>query len=268
MTSLDKYTTYLLVLLAALMCTWQVFAHKSIAESPDNPGAQKQSVQPITPLSQAPASYRVPPTGYLPPPATTETKEGKALYAAMNCASCHSIAGMGGYVGPPLDGVGGRRSEEFLQSHLTDPAEHAKRFPHLHDGNRMPHPHATPDEVKALASYLMTLPEPQGGFLIQAHPPLSMPPKAIPESRPSSSASIDEGRQLFLEKGCAACHSVGGFGSSFGPKLDRVGQRLGRGLIEMKITAKGKLGAGMQWRGVNDEEASKITEYLLSLPSQ
>lgn len=260
-------STPILILLAVLLCA-SPEAHKTFAESPDKPSIDKRPAQPITPLAQPPASYSVPPSGYLPFPTTPESKEGKALYAAMKCASCHAIGGVGGYLGPPLDGIGGRRSDEYIQAHLTDPAEHAKRFPHLHLDTKMPHPHATPDEVKALTGYLMSLPEPQGGFLIQTHPPVSKPGKAPSVSRPSSSISINQGRQLFLDHGCAACHSIGGSGSSFGPKLDAIGQRLGRGLIEMKITARGKLGAGMQWRGVNEEDARKITDYLLSLPSQ
>lgn len=241
--------------------------HKTFADSEDASHPQVKANELVMPLEQIPPTYVVPPTGYVPPAPTPSSKEGRALYQSMNCASCHSIVGQGGNLGPPLDGVAGRRSEEYLTAHLTDPAEHAKRFPHLHMGILMPHSHATTDEVKALVSYLMTLPEPQGGFLIQAHPPVSKPRKATSESRPGSSTSNNEGRQLFLDKGCAACHSVGGSGSSFGPKLDGVGKRLGRLLIEVKITARGKLGAGMQWRGVDDEDARKITDYLLSLPS-
>lgn len=148
--------------------------------------------------------------------------------------------------------------------HLTNPAEHAKKYPHLHPLPTMPHPHATSDEVTALVSYLITLPEPKAGFLIQAHPIAE--PKNEETSPAIMNTSADEGRRLFLDHGCAACHSIGGSGSSFGPKLDYAG-RLGRAYIESMITKRGKGTSPMSWRNVNSEDASKIAEYLMTLPS-
>jgi mono/diheme cytochrome c family protein len=255
-------TAVLMIVLAIVLPT-----HKTLADEKEPPAQHQESKIPVMPLQQTPPAYMVPPTGYVPPAVTPIAKEGKALYQAMNCANCHSVAGSGGNLGPPLDGVGGRRSEEYLMAHLTDPAEHAKKYPHLHPLPTMPHPHATAEEVKALVSYLVTLPEPKAGFLIQAHPAAAAAAAAserpLNASQPTA-ATTTEGRKLFLDHGCAACHSIGGSGSSFGPKLDNA-SRLGRAYIESMIMRRGKGGSVMSWRNVSSEDASKIADFLMTL---
>lgn len=237
-----------------------------IARAGETNDSKESPVSGIIPLEIKPVI--IPPTGYSPSVPNAASKEGKALYERMNCAQCHSVSSVGGVTGPPLDGIGGRRSADYIAAHLTDPATHKQRFPHLHNaGLLMPHPFATPDEVNALTAYLTTLPEPKAGFLITPHPASTGPGPTIktPTARVGDASA---GRQAFLDHGCAACHSIGNGGSTFAPALDGIGKRLGRAQIESKITARGKLGAGMQWRGVNEDDARKITDYLLSLPVQ
>jgi mono/diheme cytochrome c family protein len=41
--------------------------------------------------------------------------------AQMGCLGCHAIAGNGGNLGPSLDGVGARRSAEYLSRKLQNP---------------------------------------------------------------------------------------------------------------------------------------------------
>lgn len=255
------FTTTLIILTSIVLCSHRTLANEKVPA----PVAYEESKIPVKPLDQTPPAYVVPPTGYVPPAATPLSKEGKALYQGMNCADCHSISGSAGNLGPPLDGIGGRRSEEYLLAHLTDPAEHAKKYPHLHPHPTMPHPHATADEVKALVSYLITLPEPKAGFLIQAHPSATTNEKPLAASQPTTTSTTSEGRKLFLDHGCAACHSIGGSGSSFGPKLDNA-SRMGQGYIESMIMRRGKGGSVMSWRNVSSEDASKIADFLMSLP--
>ncbi len=48
---------------------------------------------------------------------------GKAIYEAKGgCAACHAIGQEGGSLGPPLDGVGRRRSLKYLEESLLDPS--------------------------------------------------------------------------------------------------------------------------------------------------
>lgn len=48
----------------------------------------------------------------------SETAPGREVYAAQNCASCHSIAGEGN-PRHPLDGVGSRRTRDELREWIT-----------------------------------------------------------------------------------------------------------------------------------------------------
>ena len=64
------------------------------------------------------AAVAPPPGAQKGSPAATE---GRKLYAKLGCASCHSINGVGGKVGPPLDHVGSTRERGWLKEHFKDP---------------------------------------------------------------------------------------------------------------------------------------------------
>lgn len=80
--------------------------------------------------------------------------------------------------------------------------------------------------LRALATFIMA-----GDFRqVGAH----IPPPNIPEdrelalSRMANAASLSEeenrlGKELFIDRGCAACHSISGIGGSTGPDLTAVG---------------------------------------------
>jgi len=225
--------------------------------------------------------YVIEPTGYKPKPATPESERGRATFEKLNCASCHSVNGQGGKMGPPLDGVGGRRDEDFLTAHLTNPEEHAKKFPALHgnEPNRMPHPHATAEEVRSLVAYLLTIPEPGAGFRVNPHqhgdlpesPPADFVPAAVTESSRA-------GEKLYLDMGCAACHSTGGTGGQFGPKLDGIGARRSRRFIIGHITnpqlhteqfpGEHSGEPAMPATSATAEQIEHIADYLMTLGGQ
>ena len=48
-------------------------------------------------------------------------RRGAAVYAALDCARCHTLRGRGGVVGPGLDDIGARRSAAHLREALIDP---------------------------------------------------------------------------------------------------------------------------------------------------
>lgn len=224
--------------------------------------------------------YVIEPTGYKSTPATPESEKGRALYEKLNCASCHLLNNSGGRIGPPLDGIGGRREKEFLAAHLTDPAAHAKKFPELHGNqpNRMPHPHVTPDEVKSLVAYLLTLPEPAAGFRVtpHAHGELAGSSSVNPDFVPAAeSDSSRAGRKLYYEMGCAACHSINKTGGEFGPKLDGIGARRSRQFIighisnpqihTEKFPGEHAATAAMPPTEATPEQIGQIADFLLTL---
>lgn len=75
-------------------------------------------------------------------------REGKALYELHRCSYCHSIGGQGGEIGPRLDEARGL-SISRVRRHLNG-ADRAK-------GSKMPALRLKPDEVNALAAYLVQL---------------------------------------------------------------------------------------------------------------
>lgn len=228
-------------------------------------------------------TYVIEPTGYKPEAATSLSERGRALFEKLNCASCHLINNSGGRIGPPLDGVGGRREKEFLAAHLTDPAEHAKKFPELHGNqpNRMPHPHVSPDEVKALVEYLLTLPEPSAGFRVSPHAHGEVAEAAAMKADFSPAPLTDAsraGQKLYFEMGCAACHTINKVGGQFGPKLDGIGARRSREFIAAHITnprvhtekfpGEHEAKAMMPPTGATPEQIEQIAAFLMTLPMQ
>jgi mono/diheme cytochrome c family protein len=217
--------------------------------------------------------YFFPPTGYTPAAATAQSRQGQQLFEQRHCAQCHSVGGRGDNVGPPLDGVGGHRGEQWLIAHLTDPERNVKDFSEAFGDrpNLMPHPQASPAEVKALVSYLLTLPEPTGGFIVKAHRPAgteSVIPELVPHKSAPSSKELQEGRRLFSAEGCAACHAVGGVGGSFGPSLDGVGIRLGRALVAAHVSPHGTKNKMPQQPKLTAQDITLISDFLMTLPPQ
>lgn len=228
-------------------------------------------------------TYVIEPTGYKPEATTTLSEQGRALFEKLNCAGCHTIGNSGGRIGPPLDGVGGRREKDFLTAHLTNPEEHAKKFPELHGNqpNRMPHPHASPDEIKSLVAYLLTLPEPPAGFRVSphAHGEVSeagaMKADFVPAVATDSSRA---GQKLYFDMGCAACHTINKVGGQFGPKLDGIGARRSREFITVHITnpqvhteefpGEHAAKAMMPPTSATPEQIEQIAAFLMTLPPQ
>jgi cbb3-type cytochrome oxidase cytochrome c subunit len=62
-----------------------------------------------------------------PPPAeyafagSAAAEQGEAIYRREACRDCHKVFGNGSSSGPALDGVGSRRSPEWLRAYLVDP---------------------------------------------------------------------------------------------------------------------------------------------------
>lgn len=227
----------------------------------------------------------IPTTGYKPDPVTKESEKGKELFDEMNCMACHSIHSVGGDLAPTLDGVGGRRTEEFLIAHLSNSVkaiEDYKRIRGMDFANSMPHSRYSPETARLVVAYLNTLPEPPGGFVVMPHSPRvptqtegSVNKNFHPEKKTADSL---EGEKLYNKFGCVACHAVGDVGGWFGPRLDGVGARQSRAYIAAHITDaqaharelsknSNQTASNMPRFKIADDEVRKITDYLMTLPS-
>jgi cbb3-type cytochrome oxidase cytochrome c subunit len=99
---------------------------------------------------------------YLKPPPveyryleTTLARDGEAVFRREGCGSCHRVFGNGATYGPRLDGVGSRRSADWLRHYLEDPQPGVGDKPYR---LRMPSYRTLPGvELDALVAYLQAL---------------------------------------------------------------------------------------------------------------
>lgn len=217
---------------------------------------------------------------YAPTPWSAAAEAGKLAIQRFNCATCHQIEGSGGRIGPSLDGVGGRRSPQFIRDHIINPSQHVDQYgpEYRRGGELMPKVEASAAEIEHLTAYLLTLKyQPMRGPV--PHPASSgqqiLSPAYIPAEMTSTA---EEGRKLYLSTGCAACHSIAGSGGDVGPKLDGIGARrspvwLMRHItnpqkhIETQPQAHETTTSMMPPTELSPVEIAKITDFLLTLPT-
>ena len=78
--------------------------------------------------------------------------QGAMIYQKSQCSSCHVVNGVGARVGPPLNGLKQRRTEQWVEAHFRDPQA-------LSPGSLMPPYRFTPSEMQKIVSYLLVLPD-------------------------------------------------------------------------------------------------------------
>jgi len=234
-------------------------------------------------MSPIPKVTVIKPIGYVPSPITDESRKGEVAFKELNCAACHSIHNAGGDLAPMLDAIGSRRTEQYLMAHLSNSLEAQTEYKRIlgnEYANALPHTRYSPGMAKRLVAYLLTLPEPPGGFVISPHlvkeiedtPPVSKEFHALSET-----VSSEEGGKLYDRFGCVACHSIGKMGGWFGPRLDGVGGRHSRSYIVAHITdaqahAK-ELRTDMDVNpsqmprfNITPDQVEKITDFLMTIP--
>lgn len=153
-----------------------------------------------------------------------QAPDGEALFTEKGCTACHTIGG-GDLVGPDLQGVTERRTEEWLTKWLSAPdqmlaAGDATATELFNKYNKIPMPNLnlTPDEVTALITYL-------GGGAAAG----GAAPAGLPAGDAASGKAYFVGDKRFENGGphCIACHSVAGIGSlgggNLGPDLTTSG---------------------------------------------
>lgn len=216
--------------------------------------------------------YYFPPTGYKPQKESKSSRAGRLLYRQLNCMQCHAIAGIGGELGPPLDGIGAYRGKTWLTAHLSDPDRVYKSFPTIlkERSNIMPHPGLMSREAEQISDYLLTLAEPKEGFSITHHGLKKSKREISKDWSPNEpSQASRRGKELFFGLGCAACHSIDGSKDRFGPDLAGIGSRVSEKELE-EILSGSVASSTMrkQAKGLAKAELDDIQAYLLTLPKQ
>lgn len=118
------------------------------------------------------------------------------------CDTCHTIMERGGTVGPILNQVANRRTEDWIRHWLKDPNA-------IKPGTKMPTFNFTPEEYEQVVGYLSAMKRE-----LDAEAILS-----------GTGSSRQKGEALFEEYDCYACHRIGSQGRFIGPDLTWLGRR-------------------------------------------
>jgi ubiquinol-cytochrome c reductase cytochrome b subunit len=77
---------------------------------------------------------------------------GALIFQKSSCAACHSVNGVGGKIGPSLNGLSQRRNEAWVIQHFQEPQKMSK-------GTSMPPYKFNSTDMQNIVSYLFTLPD-------------------------------------------------------------------------------------------------------------
>ncbi|HHT9152300.1 MAG TPA: c-type cytochrome [Candidatus Hypogeohydataceae bacterium YC40] len=168
------------------------------------------------------------------------------------CRSCHVVFGKGGWVSThPLDLEGSQVQKDWVRQYFDVP--YSLR-PILKE--RMLNLRMEPKDTEFLAAFFTTV----------------SVDNSI--SQTLGSTLTDEearrGKVLFVQKGCGACHIVGGKGGFVGPSLERVGNRLTAGWIYafLKDPQLYEPWSIQPNYSLSDKEARALTAYLMTLKEE
>jgi cytochrome c2 len=267
-----QFFTLLVCAVLVIVGTAQKMSGQSSADSKDEAAPPQ------------PRLVHVKTTGYKPLPVSAQSKNGQQTFADLNCAACHSIHNVGGTLGPVLDGIGARRNADYLQAKFTDSDIAKKRFAELtqpNDDSIFSHVRISKQSADSIVAFLLTLPEPAGGFIVEGHSHLPAEEPVVNKAflPAARTASSQQGAKLYGDLGCMACHSIGNNGGWLGPQMDGIGGRRSRDYIVGHITnpkartaraskSDVEVISQMPRLNINPEQIQKIADFLETLPNQ
>lgn len=186
---------------------------------------------------------------YFDPPGNVAA--GRQLFSEKKCIVCHQVGGTGGVVGPNLDSLKQFASPIYVASAMWN---HGPAMAEAMKAKGVERPTFTAQELRDLIAFLApaTGGAPEG-------------PLYVLPGRP------ELGRELFVEKKCIQCHSVGGVGGQVGPDLVALGVR--RSPVEFAATIWNKapaMMAAMATRNITvpqlrPEDMADLVAYLYSV---
>ena len=175
---------------------------------------------------------------------------GAPLARELGCPACHRIADLDPVrVGPDLSAEGSRVQRAWVVRFLKAPHTIRPVGYHPLSRSRMPDLRLSDAEAADLAELLLTR---RGGVA-----------EGWPESAQGASL-VQNGRDLFRQYACRACHSRDGAGGQAGPDLSAVASRLKPAWVMRFIQDPQAVDplAPMPHLGVGDEAARAITHFL------
>lgn len=172
---------------------------------------------------------------------------GSDIVAKKSCVTCHTIGANGGTVGPILNQISNRRTEDWLREWFTNPDA-------LKPGTKMPNFQFSEKELDRLLAYLSKMKR-----TINSDKILS-----------SHSDPIETGEKLFEAYDCYACHRIGNQGRFVGPNLTWIGLRKSREWETIWLTDPPayKPGTFMPDFRLTPKEIEALTAFLHSLQGE
>lgn len=129
-------------------------------------------------------------------------RTGERLFTAKRCVQCHSVGGKGGNVGPALDSLKRSNSAVLVAARMWN---HGSRMAETMQAKGIERPTFKRNELVDIIAYITATAKDPGGDSAQIVP-----------------GTPERGEQLFRDKQCAACHTIGGKGGKVGPGLGRA----------------------------------------------
>jgi ubiquinol-cytochrome c reductase cytochrome b subunit len=226
-----------------------------------------------------------------PPKLSASAAEGQQLFQERACFACHGQGAAGGRA-PALAPLIAKLPDTQLMQLLQDPSTRMR-------AGGMPPVVASAEQIGSLISYLRTLPMPSPArqfalghivpdvasqtenrpappvFVATNTPPAFPGESAVPNRRADSvetatapaAAQTSPGREIFVSRGCIACHGVHAQGTRLAPALVGVADRFPGGkLLDLLHHPTSKMrDGGMPVITLNDAQMSELIAYLSSL---
>lgn len=186
---------------------------------------------------------------------TDETKNIKKgfekLLSDVKCMTCHNIQGKGGTYAPELTYAGSKLKKDWIKNFVKSPDVIRPLL------QQMPKFNLTEEEAIISEEYI------KKNFTTKDITSIFL--KKTP-----TITQIESGKGLFYKKGCQTCHQIEAKGGVLGPNLSEVGNRLEPEYIyfHLKNPHRFKPDAVEPNYGLSDEEAIKLTYFLISLKKE
>lgn len=156
---------------------------------------------------------------------------GKRWFGDKRCEQCHAVGGIGGRVGPPLDGYARYIAPVSLAQGLWN---HGPEMQQQQSSRGVPMPTYVGGEIADMQAYIREASRMQGRDVVLLQPP-----------------DPNKGRRLFASKGCVTCHGMDGRGTAYGPDLRAATQQLRvSGIAGELLNHSARMASAMQSRSV------------------
>ena len=186
--------------------------------------------------------------------------QGKRVWQKYNCNDCHTILGFGSYYAPDMTKVYKRIGKEGIQEMVKKP-----QVVLANSWRKMPQQNLQDKEVEDLIAFFKWVSE------IDTHDWPPQDSNKLPSSsirRMVAGAVASPGGALFKEKGCFACHKIGGTGGNVGPAMEGVGNRYDELKLSQYIQDPASVNPKSRMPKLPDltpDQAKQIAQFLMGL---